>query len=79
MSDINIELNSDGIQELLKEVGNTTCMKIANNALNRCGEGYVAEKRNYPERTAAIIKPSTREGYRDNLENNTIIKAVWGG
>ena len=79
MAKVKIELNSKGVQELLKEVGNTTCMKIANSAAGKCGEGYIAEERRYPERTAAIIKPSTVAAYYENMENNTIIKAVWGG
>lgn len=79
MSNVKIELNSKGIQELLKEVGSTTCMEMANEAANRCGKGYIAEKRKYPERTAAIVKTDSHQGYRDNMKNNTIVKAVWGG
>ena len=79
MSNVRIVLNSKGIQELLKEVGSTTCMEIAERTLNRCGEGYTAERRNYPERTAAIVKTNSEKGYYDNLKHNTIVKAVWGG
>ena len=79
MSNVKITLNSKGVQELLKEVGSTTCMEMASNAANRCGEGYIAEERKYPTRTAAIVKTDSYKAYRDNNENNTIIKAVWGG
>ena len=79
MSNVKIALNPNGVQELLKEVGSSSCMKLASNIASRCGEGYVAEERKYPKRTAAIIKPDTYAAYRDNLENNTIVKSVWGG
>ena len=79
MSRMKIELNSKGVQELLKEVGRTTCMKMATEAANRCGEGYAAEERSYPKRMAAIVKTDSYQAYQDNLENNTIVKAVWGG
>lgn len=79
MSNVKITLNSKGVQELLKEVGSTMCMKMASDAATRCGEGYVAEERKYPTRTAAIVKADSYKAYQDNNENNTIIKAVWGG
>ena len=79
MSKVEIELNSAGVQELLKEVGGSVCVRMANEALGRCGNGYTAEVRNYPTRTAGIVKVNSHEGYHDNLENNTLIKAVWGG
>ena len=79
MSKVKVELNIESVRSLLKEVGSTTCMQMANEALNRCREGYVVEERKYPRRNAAIIKTDTYDAYKDNMENNTIIKAVWGG
>lgn len=77
MSKIKIELNSSGVRELLKEVGRTECVKIANKALSQCGDGYEMNTIEYPERTAAIVKATTAKAMRDNEKNNTLIKAVY--
>lgn len=76
MSDIKIVLNGAGVRALLKEVGSTTCVRLANEAAARCGEGYEAQKRTYPTRTGAVVKAVTEAARSDNLENNTILKAV---
>lgn len=72
-----IELDDKGIIELLKEVGSDVCVSFANSAVGRCGDGYEAKKVEYPERTGGIIKATNMSAFRDNLENNTIIKAVF--
>lgn len=76
MSKVKIVLNSAGVQSLLKDVGSTTCVRLANEAATRCGPGYEAQTRNYPERTGAVVKAVTAEAMRDNMENDTILKAV---
>lgn len=77
MAKVKVVLNRDGVREMLKspEV-EKMCMDIATNAVARLGEGYEAEVRHYPERTAAAILPMTYQAKKDNLENNTILKAL---
>lgn len=78
MGNVNIKLNSKGVQEMLKEVGSTVCMEIAETVQGRCGDGYVTEKRTYPERTTAVVRSDNSRAYHDNLKNNTLIKALGG-
>ena len=72
-----IELDKEGIIGLLKEIGSDVCVQLAGEAAGRCGEGYESKKVEYPERTGGIVKATDMKSFRDNLENNTIIKAVF--
>ena len=72
-----IELDEEGIIGLLKEIGSDVCVSLASSASGRCGEGYESKKIEYPERTGGIVKATDMKSFRDNLENNTIIKAVF--
>ena len=72
-----IELDEEGIIGLLKEIGSGVCVQLAGEAAGRCGEGYESKKVEYPERTGGIVKATDMKSFRDNLENNTIIKAVF--
>ena len=74
---VTIKLNSKGVQAMLHDAGKV-CMDIASKAAGKCGDGYTAEQRVYPERTAAVVKAETSKAISDNLENNTILKAVMG-
>ena len=74
-NEITIKLNSKGVQAVLHDAGRI-CLELAQSAAGRCGTGYVAETRTYPERTGAIVKTNTISAARDNLANNTILKAV---
>lgn len=74
---VEIKLNSAGIQELLKSSGiAATCEAQASAVASRAGEGYVVEQRNYPERTGYVVKADTAEAVNDNLKNNTLLKAL---
>ena len=75
---VEIKLNDAGVQAMLHDVGKKACLELAQEAANRCGAGYIADTRTYPERTAAVVTTATRDAYSDNLANNTILKAVMG-
>lgn len=77
MANVEIVLNRDGVRSLLHEAG-AICMELAESAAARCGEGFIAEKRTYPERSGAIVKTNSAAAARENLNNNTILKAVRG-
>lgn len=80
MSSFKFELNSAGVRELLKASGVVgECAKLASAAYGRLGDGYVMEPRNYRDRYGYAIYPSTRAAEKDNLENNSLLKAVGGG
>ena len=77
---IKFELDRSGVRELMKDPGVVgECAKIASAAYARLGEGYVMESRTYPERHGYALYPETREAEKDNLDNNSLLKAVGGG
>lgn len=75
---VRIELVDDGVRELLKEIGSTECARIASEAARRLGEGYESKQISYPERVTGIVKAVTEQAIKQNEENNSLIKAVFG-
>lgn len=76
---IKVELNSEGVRELLKSAEiQKECMDYAQHFAIRAGDGYEAGTRNYPERSGAVVRAATFKARRDNLKNNTLLKAVSG-
>lgn len=77
MADVTIKLNSKGVQAVLHDAGKI-CLDLAKDAVDECGDGYAAYERKYPERTGAVVVAVTDRAMQDNLDNNTILKAVMG-
>lgn len=79
MSSVRIELNSDGVRELLKsqEIRNI-CEGFASKAVGRLGEGYSSTIYTGKNRANASVYAESVEAKRENLENNTILKAIRG-
>lgn len=76
MSKIKIELNKDGVRDLLKDPEiSEVCREYCNGIAAKAGDGYVVEDRTYPERNGYAVYPSTPDANRDNLKNNTLLKA----
>lgn len=74
---VKIKLNSAGIRELLKSQAMADeCMTVARGIQQRAGEGYEVQSRNYPERTGAAVVAVTKEAIQDNLDNNTLLRAL---
>lgn len=74
---ITVKLNSAGIQELLKspEIA-AACKEQAEAVASRAGDGYEVEERSYAERTGYVVSAETDEARRDNMKNNTLLKAL---
>lgn len=77
MSKIKIELNSSGIQSLLKgsEVEaavRSEAERIASNA----GRGYAADTKQMSGRVIASAYTADEEAMKDNLENNTLLRSI---
>lgn len=71
------KLNSDGVRELLKsQEMQSVLIKKATGIKNRCGEGYTQDVYVGKNRANAMVKAETYQAKRDNLKNNTILKAV---
>lgn len=73
---VRIELNSAGVQELLHECGQKVCKELADNARNKCGDGYGSDTLAARKRTVASVYTETPRAMADNAKNNTILKAL---
>lgn len=77
MARIKFKLNSAGVRELLKSPDIVAeCAKHAEATASAAGDGYVAEPREYPERSGYAVRANTFKARRDNYNNNTLLKAL---
>ena len=77
MSKVKIELNDAGFIELLKSQEITDAVKeVADQVAARAGDGYATDVYQAGTRVIASVYPETEEAMKDNLENNTLLKAV---
>ena len=61
MANVLIELNEDGVRELLRECGQTVCAELAQAAADRCGAQ--ADVYNAGSRTVASVYTTNGDGY----------------
>lgn len=77
MSKIKFKLNRRGVRDLLngdrmKETISNQCGSIA----SRAGTGYASNVHYSDQRIIGTVYAETDEAKRDNLKNNTLLKAV---
>ena len=79
MSKVKFELNRQGVRDLMKshEMAEI-CIGYANDALGRLGGGYSVNTHLGQNRFNAEVFAETYQAKRDNLKNNSILKAVHG-
>jgi hypothetical protein len=79
MAKVKFELNREGVRDLLrsKEMMDV-CQKYANNALGKLGDGYEVTTHTGSNRVNAEVAAVTYAAKKENLSDNTIIKAVFG-
>lgn len=71
------KLNYKGIGELMKsEVMQTVLSEYATNIKNRCGNGYEQDMYIGKTRANAMVSATTFQARKDNMDNNTLLKAV---
>ena len=71
------ELNQDGVRQLLKSSEmKSVCQQHAQRIAGRAGTGYEVDTYTGSNRVNASVGTATAEAYRDNLKNNTLLKAV---
>lgn len=77
MGKVKFELNREGVKELLlsSEMENV-CKSYADKARSSLGEGYEVTTHRGSSRVNASIAATTYQTRKDNLENNTLLKAV---
>ena len=77
MGKARIELNSDGVRELLQSQAMAAeCLRQAQAIAARAGGGYIVTTYTGVTRVNASVMADTPEAIRDNLKNNTLQKAV---
>jgi len=71
------KLNYKGVGELMKsEAMQTVLNEYATSIKNRCGDGYEQDIYIGKTRANAMVSATTYQAKKDNLENNTLLKAV---
>lgn len=76
-SKVKIDLDFGNMRRLLRSKAmKDMLMNEAEGIALKCGEGYEAKAKLMPSREIAIVEAETNAARRDNLENNTILKAV---
>ena len=79
MGNLKIELSSEGVRELLQSNEmKDICEEHANEALGKLGEGYVVTSMTGKNRVNASIYAESYKAKRENMESNTILKALGG-
>lgn len=80
MADVTIELNSDGVRELLRSAEMAEiCEELANEIAAQCGDGYEVSVYTGINRVNASVVAVTKEAIADNYENNTLLRAIGAG
>lgn len=79
MSQVKIELNRAGIDELLKsqemeDAVHAETRKVA----ERLGGAYDTDVKMMPTRVISSVFTTDKAAIRDNMQNNTLLKAVSG-
>lgn len=74
---IKFELDRSGVRELLRsDEMMEICREYADKAVDRLGDGYEASEHTGRNRVNASVKAVSYKARKENLENNTILKAV---
>ena len=77
MDKVRIELNREGVRQLLRsEEMKAICESQANKALSRLGVGYEVTSMTGKNRVNAQIEAVSSKAKKDNLRNNSILKAL---
>lgn len=77
MSDIEIKLISSGVRELLRsdEIA-AVCREQAEAVKSRCGAGYTVDTYMGASRVNCSVSADSKGARKDNLKNNTLLKAM---
>jgi hypothetical protein len=77
MSKFKFELNRAGVRALMQSEEMQSILKDkADSALNSLGEGYKSDIHVGKNRANAMVYADTYQAKKDNLKNNSILKAV---
>lgn len=75
----NFKLNRKGVRELMQsQEMQAVLQEKASQITARCGDGYEHDVMVGKNRANAMVRAATSKAKRDNMDNNTILKAVRG-
>ncbi len=78
-NNLKVELNKEGVRSLLKsDEMKSICQEHARAIMNRAGSGYEVSSYVGTNRVNSSVIASTYQAKKDNMKNNTLIKAVSG-
>ncbi len=73
----NFKLNRAGVRQLMQSAEMQSVLRDkASQIQARCGDGYESDVMVGKNRANAMVRAATSKAKRDNLKNNTILKAV---
>ena len=76
MGKVVVELNRAGVRELLQSSEMmAVCAEYASAIAARAGAGYETSRHTGKNRVNVSVYTATKEAQKDNLENNTLLKA----
>jgi len=79
MAKTKFELNRSGVRELLRSPEMmAVCQGYADRALSSLGDGYEVSTMTGRNRVNAEVRAETYAAKKDNLKNNSILKALGG-
>lgn len=79
MGKVKFELNRSGVREILRSPEMMdVCKGYADKAQQTLGDGYEVTTHTGPNRVNAMISAESYAAKRENLTENTILKAVFG-
>ncbi|MBS4769662.1 hypothetical protein KG090_00605 [Carnobacteriaceae bacterium zg-ZUI240] len=77
MSKVKFKLNTQGVSDLMKSANMKAILQeMASDIQYRCGDGYAVAVSTHKKRAKATVSAATQTAKRDNLKNNTLLKAV---
>ncbi len=77
MANLRVELNSAVVRERLKsDEAMAICSEQAQMIMDRCPDGYKMDTYTGVNRVNAMVWADTYQAKKDNLDNNTLLKAV---
>lgn len=77
MSNLKFELNSAGVRQLLRSEAMAAGLESTAAAIaERCGAGYESDRKLMPTRVIASVYTGETRAYRDNMQNNTILRSL---
>ena len=79
MANVRIELNKSGVRDLLRSAEiQRELEEVAEPIMSRLPDGYSKDIHMGRNRSNVGITAATAEAAKDNMENNTLLKAVCG-